>query len=224
VTFYLSGGPVTYDGASYFVYPGWNGNFEDGNDIAIIRLSTSVSGVSGYSIFTDNNFMGGAIAQLAGYGLSGYGSTGTNESAYPFGTLRMGQNKLDTVWNIPGNPFAFDFDDGTRRRDTIGNLIRGLRDLGTGDYEVMTAPGDSGGPSFINGQIVGIHSFGATFGRPFDVDNNLNSSFGELGGETRVAFYADWIRSTMVPEPTTIILIGSGLILVVGLRKRSKKY
>lgn len=226
VTFSLSGGPVTYYGASYFVYPGWDGNFQDGNDIAIVRLSTSVP-LSGYQIFTDKNFMGGSMAQLAGYGLSGTGSTGTNQSLYPFGTLRTGENKLDTVWNITGNPFAYDFDNGTFRRDTIGNLTLGvLRDLGTGINEVMTAPGDSGGPSFINGEIAGIHSFGATLGKPFDVDNQLNSSFGELGGDTRVAFYADWVNtidSPVVPEPSTFLLLGSGLISLVGLMRKLKR-
>ena len=52
-----------------------------------------------------------------------------------------------------------DFDDGTAAHDAFG-LFFGLNGLGQGADEVSTSSGDSGGPSFINGQIAGVTSFG----------------------------------------------------------------
>jgi len=59
-----------------------------------------------------------------------------------------------------------------------------------------------------------VHSFGATYGMPWDIDNFLNSTFGELGGDTRVAEVAGWIDSLLyvpVPVPGAVYLFASGL-------------
>lgn len=178
-------------------------------------MATPVS-IPGYQIYRDNSTIG-AVVNLAGYGKSGRGSTGTTIS---FGTLRQGENRYDTYWDMPGSPYAYDFDDGSPDRDAIGALA-GIYNTGTGTQEVMIAPGDSGGPSFYDGKIIGVHSFGSTFGTPLDIDNVLNASFGEMGGDTRVAAYADWIDQT-VPLPGTLLLLGpvlAGLILWRGFRR-----
>jgi hypothetical protein len=64
----------------------------------------------------------------------------------------------------------------------------------------MLASGDSGGPTFENGKLVGISSYGITleysFGplpRTSDCTSQLDSSCGEFGGDTRVSFYSGWI-------------------------------
>ena len=99
-----------------------------------------------------------------------------------------------------------------------------MDDLGLGNDEVMSAPGDSGGPSFINGQVAGITSYGLRLsrrtGRPprtSDVDNQLNSSYGEFGIDTRVSFFSGWIDAnlTAVPPPPPLIdgdLNGDGFV------------
>src|SRR5690606_22097578 len=81
--------------------------------------------------------------------------------------------------------------------------------LGLGNAEVMTAPGDSGGPTLLNDQIAGVTSFRArlTFG---DIDSQLNSSFGEIGGDTLVSVFASWIDSITdepgAPQVTNVII------------------
>ena len=82
--------------------------------------------------------------------------------------------------------------------------------------------------------LAGIHSFGIRFkivvGGYFDLSDDLNSSFGEFAGDTRVAAFDQWIDSVIVPqsggevpEPTTLLLIGPGLLGLLGLRKKFKK-
>lgn len=218
-SFFFSGGRQDVQGASYALPPGWNGDIGHGSDIALIRLSGR-AGTRGYELFRDEAFIGG-VADLAGYGDTGTGTTGSVEGS--FGALRAGTNRLDTFWDIPGLPFAYDFDDGSAERDTIGNLF-GVPDRGTGASEVMTAPGDSGAPAFIDFKIAGVHSFGATFGVPFDIDNELNDTFGELGGGTRVAPYASWVDGVVAaPEPGTFALCALGAIALISYYRRKSR-
>jgi len=100
-----------------------------------------------------------------------------------------------------------------------------LCDTGLGIDEVSSAGGDSGGPSFIDGRIAAVTSFGETFGRGFgDIDGALNSSFGELNGMTRVDINADWVDSaTTTPEPTTIVLLGGGLLAIGAAARRRRQ-
>lgn len=209
-TFYTAGGPQTFSGAGYFVPTGWDGDYLNGSDIALVRLSAAALGITSYELWRGADPWG-ATVDVAGYGLPGTGAAGASSSG--FGTLRAGQNTLDPViWTLPGFPYAWDFDDGTSAHDALC-ILAGVCHAGLGDNEVMIAPGDSGGPMFFGGYLGGVHSFGATFGWPIDVDDVLNSSFGELAGNTRVNAYAPWIDSIVaVPEPGTITLLGLALV------------
>ena len=69
---------------------------------------------------------------------------------------------------------------------------------GFGKLEVGVAPGDSGGPGFIDGKIAGVHSFGFTHfcegvTNGTDFSCGLNSSYGEMSGDARVSTEAFWI-------------------------------
>ncbi len=216
--FKTESGTETYNGAAYYVPPTWTGNYMDGSDIAVVRLATR-SSIHGYDIWRGSDPWD-TIADVAGYGLSGNGATGVS-GTYPFGTLRAGQNYLDPVeWGIDGSPYAWDFDDGTALHDALC-IVTGVCQQGVGATEVLIAPGDSGGPMFFGGHLGGVHSFGATFGNAYgDIDNTLNSSFGELAGDTRVTAYADWIDSITVPEPGSMVLLGAGIGLLAFLRRR----
>lgn len=73
---------------------------------------------------------------------------------------------------------------------------------GYGKYEIGIGPGDSGGPGFIDGKIAGVHSFGFTHlcegvTNGTDFSCGLNSSFGEMSGDTRVAFWAPWVEAAV---------------------------
>jgi len=102
-----------------------------------------------------------------------------------------------------------DFDNGRTRNDGFAFWGVGPADaIGKGVDEGMSAGGDSGGPHFVPdsaGVITGVTSYGITFIvgiRPFqsDVNNFLDSSFGEFGGDTRVSFYTDFIDGVLASK------------------------
>jgi len=79
---------------------------------------------------------------------------------------------------------------------------------GFGKLEVGVAPGDSGGPGFIDGKIAGVHSFGFTHNcqgvtNGTDFSCGLNSSYGEVSGDTRVSSHAGWIDAVVNDVITT---------------------
>jgi len=83
--------------------------------------------------------------------------------------------------------------------------------LGFGPDEVGVAFGDSGGPAFIQDQIAGVHSFGITHfcegvTNGTDFTCGLDSSYGEMSGDTRVSFWAPWVDAVLagLVEPMPI--------------------
>jgi hypothetical protein len=211
-SFFTVPGRKDFTAVSYFLPPEWNGDFSDGYDLALVRLSQP-TGIAGYGIIESSL---DEEVSMAGYGRSGTGDTGWT---LPFGELRNGENTYDAYWDIGGYPYAFDFDNGTEANDALGFF--GFPHLGTGSVEVLAAPGDSGGPSFFSNRITGIHSFIAR-AEVGDIDTTLNGTFGELGGDTRVGLFGDWIRSNVVPEPATTLLLVLGLIGLAGVRRFKK--
>ena len=207
---------------SVLVHPGWTGNFiTGGNDLAIVTLaSIAPAGAARYGLYSGTADVG-AVATKSGWGLTGTGLTGSTGGL----EWRVGQNLWDTTLDFiepsgSNKVLVYDFDDGSLLRDLFFRF--GFINAGLGSQEIMAAPGDSGGPSFIGGQIAGIASFRYTYGTGFgDVDNVANSSFGEMGGDTRVASFNSWILSS-IPEPASGWLYLAGL-LTVGFVARRKR-
>jgi hypothetical protein len=160
----------------------------------------------------------------------------------------------------------FDFDSGKAQNDVFGLLASmgdpdlaalavnqtGLLDAFGRLIETNTAPGDSGGPAFIDGKIAAITSFGITgailtfdpdtgtivCGGPDDIDISFDpdfptctdSSFGEISGDTSVSYYRDFVDAALtrrlvfnfVPEPATIMLTLGGIAAIGTMRRRRK--
>ena len=164
------------------VDPLYTGQVFDQNDIAVLTLSAPApTTATGYSLYTGNPV--GQDYNVAGYGGRSTfgGSVGANLGP---GILRQGTNTFDFTFGDPlfqgyfptrrrggpgngggrSNPAV-----GFRRRHKRarfelppGRRVRRRRlavlQSRTGATEVGTAPGDSGAPDFIDGQIAGITS------------------------------------------------------------------
>lgn len=108
---------------------------------------------------------------------------------------------------------------------------------GFGKLEIGIAPGDSGGPGFIDGKIAGVHSFGFTHfcegvTNGTDFTCGLDSSYGEMSGDTSVSFYAGWIDdvlgggvdTTPVPQPAPAVAAAGTKMPAQALSARGKAF
>ena len=225
----LTSGSATFEGnsESVFLYldaansvshPNYDGNYIKGNDIAILKLFTTAPiQIPGIPHATSGSAVD-TVVDKNGYGYSGLFSSGTDSSTYPFGTERNGQNKYDAFADtmyvalgltsgvdfIPEAIYQYDSDDGSSSHDAFGFFF-GKSDTGFNN-EVLSAPGDSGGPTILNGELVGVTSYGITLEyrggpppRTSDCTNKLDSSCGEFAGDTRVASYFSWLDPIINP-------------------------
>ncbi|UZQ56056.1 trypsin-like serine protease [Trichothermofontia sichuanensis B231] len=209
VTFNLPSGNATIDASAVFVHPDWDGNFLRGHDIAVIELASEAPAeAQRYDIFTirDGTEIG-KVNTKVGYGQSGTGNTG---ATLPDGTKRAGNNIYDALADIfegelaapgevtPGTQLAYDFDNGLEANDAFKFFFDITNFLPRGpELEVSAARGDSGGPTFVNGKIAGVTSYGFGFNEAPDILPGTNSSFGEISVDTRVAFYEEFINSVI---------------------------
>lgn len=225
------------------VHPGYNGDYLFvGNDLAIITLAGPAPAfVDRYDIYTGSDELEKTTRKV-GWGTVGEGNTGTTTS--PGSGWRTGQNVWEMTaaqfWSNPAvssNILMYDFDNGLSQNDAFGAYF-GKAGLGLGPMEVGSGPGDSGGPTFLDGKIAGVTSFGLTFRDLQDANGNytlcsavnpdilcgINSTFGEFSGDTRVSAHRQWILST-IPEPETyaMMLLGLGAIGWVARRLRAAR-
>jgi secreted trypsin-like serine protease len=206
-----------------------------GDDVALLRLAEPApASAQRYTLYRGDDEVG-RLGVKAGYGRSGNGNQGAVVNS---GTKRGGKNRYDALGDVftqifqnnfgvaplPGTQLVYDFDNGQAAHDGFGTFFN-LPGLGVGPLEVCAAAGDSGGPSYIDGQVAGVTSYVgrlayASSMNTSDVDNFLNSSFGEFAFEMRVSHYADWIDSVVVPEPVTAGGFLLGLAAVVRYLRR----
>lgn len=196
-------GGTTYGGADWLVAPTWSGNLDDGNDIALLRLGSDITGVS-FAKVNPGIFDLGTVGTHVGFGNTGTGASGFTNGT--FGTKRAGNNAIDgVIFGAYGNILVTDFDNPSGGDVNISGSAIPL------DLEYLIAPGDSGGGLFFDylgtTYLTGVHSFGAS------VDGNLDSDYGDFSGSTRIAEYWDWIRAVTAPAPAPASLA----LLLLGL-------
>lgn len=227
INFFTANGDFSFATSDIYVAPGWSGmpgTLLDGGDLAILALSSAFTGAQGYEIYRGSAEVGQSI-EIAGWGRDGTGDTGYTGA---YGTRRWGTNMYDATGALFSNSnstiLMADFDNGTATNDLFGRLVSGLANAALTDSNI--APGDSGGPSFWNGLLVGIHSLNGRVNLTpsADIDAILNASFGELFGDTRVSSHLAFIDSVTMPEPSTFGMGGLGLLLLISARpKRGRR-
>jgi len=205
-----AGGRYWATAETCWVHPGYDaGAF--GNDLALLWLQdTAPDAIPRYGLYRGSDEVG-HVATVVGYGATGLGQWGYSGQA---GEQRsVVENTLDATWsevaarlngggwNAPsGSQLVADFDSGEARYDTLGRLL-GQSDTGLGATEGVIAPGDSGGPAFIDGRVAGVASYLTHLadgqGQLLDSTLGVDGSFGELAAWQRVSHYQDWIDATL---------------------------
>ena len=213
VTFELPSGNVTRRISEIFLHPDYNSTTQ-ANDIAIFELAAEApERVPRYEIYREKGEVG-AVHLKVGYGQTGEGGNSNRRfddkkrigfNVYDDFANRLDERFLNYPGSIPnGTQLAYDFDNGKAANDAFGRFF-GIKDTGLGPREVNSAVGDSGGPTFIDGKVAGITSygFGANADVTTDTDNKVNSTFGEISVDTRVSAYGDWVDGVIgVPLET----------------------
>jgi secreted trypsin-like serine protease len=212
------GGIFSYTSIAMVSHPAFNSSNYT-NDLAVIALNNFVDPtINRLDLYSGTGELN-SIGTVIGYGRPGTGDEGSL-SGQP-SIRREGQNKVDSIPTSgpgAGTLLYYDFDNDSQTNNAFVNSDVAL------PLEVGVAPGDSGGPTLINGQIAGIHSFITCFGlsanvcnTPPDVNGTLNSSYGEIFADTRVSSYVSWINETVtqtsIPEPSTYATGLIGLFL-----------
>lgn len=183
------------------------------DDLALVWLSGSAPvSAERYGLYRGSDEIAQTLT-MVGYGLPGTGLSGALNS-YNGSPLRLKatnqfdgeastlKNELGSVmgWTpTAGSQLIADFDNGTSAQDALGRLIN-RPGTGLGQDEGLVAPGDSGGPAFINGQLAGVASYTASLGYSSinpDIDTITNSSYGEIAAWQRVSHYQQWIDQSV---------------------------
>lgn len=156
----------------------YRGGFGE-HDIAALRVERPI-GLRRYPpLRCEPDERTGAVVSIAGYGVTGRISTGHSASD---GQIRAGTGRVVRF----------------ERRCIICPIQRGGSPMPFG-----IAPGDSGGPLFLDGKLTGINSFTMADTGP------LMSKAGEESGHTRVALYHDWLHDVMGEEFDAICSVES---------------
>jgi hypothetical protein len=225
-----AGGQDILDVSSIAVDPSWNGDPTLGGDLAVLHLSQAAPAyATRYSLYTGMALPTSSSVVLAGFGLSGTGATGAN--GYGYGYLRAGTNEYavtgaDPLFDWSSNMLIGQFYDVNNPSTNALGLLNPY----SSSNEVIIAPGDSGGPTFYNGQIIGVHDViiclsppnSQTCSVPPSVSPYDDSFYGELWGDVSVAGNAAFIDGSVAPEPGSAMLTILGLSLAAWRRLRHR--
>jgi len=210
VNFETANGNTELTTTDFLIHPDYD-SIDGNNDLAILFLPQQADVTADrYQLYRQDDEADYRTV-LAGYGISGTGLTGADPDSDPHRYKAL--NTLDVTagellvplgrtfgWSPdPDTILVADFDSWTTINDALGRITDDV-DLGTGIYEGLIAPGDSGGPAFIDGAIAGIANYTVSMEGIIDsadVDDEPNSSFGELGFWHRVSSKQQWIDQSL---------------------------
>ncbi|GGB24907.1 hypothetical protein GCM10011380_13090 [Sphingomonas metalli] len=240
-----SSAATAVDVSDYFVNAAYTGEVIDQNDIAVLRLSELAPLFANSYDLYDGDDLSLTDFNTAGYGRrstvggdlgvdAGVGRRRQGDNRYEF---RLGDPILNGAFDDEfgkadySHVYLADFDNGKRANDAacvltgfVGVQSYKFCDLGRGPTEATTAPGDSGGPQFVDGKLASVTSFGLTYYNLGDIDKVYNDSFGEYSGFVPTSIHRNWINSVLaVPEPSTWALMIAGFGLIGGsMRRRTR--
>ena len=184
--------------AAIFVNPSYNGGATFDN--AVLELSNPIIGIRPAKIGLFNPL--DDLATMLGYGLQGDGLgfalVGAND--------RLAAQNIIDIYNINGD-LRTDFDSPAGTTSTYGGIFPVT-------LEGTTAPGDSGGPIYVDGDIVGDLNGGFNLFGPASTYGDI-SIWAPLANPLTVA----WLESLhqpieFVPEPGSLAVL---LVGIVGL-------
>lgn len=175
-------------------------------DVAILNFSSDLPGWHNLG----NSSPIGSTLTMVGFGNTGVlnGAGNGYDNTFGAGVRRAGNNTLAFKQFVP---------------DYGPSLLAWL----TGDGDAAYAIGDSGGGTFINGELVGVNSF--IFNESGDPPTLPNYGFASQNGG--VPYFGSgaidltdptmraWVTANAVPEPTTMALLAMG-IAAAARRKR----
>lgn len=212
----------SFGASSFLVHPSWNGDTLTSTDLALVYLTSPLaSWVSISELYTSSDELGQAY-QVAGWGEQSSNGLPHGSVAGAGAGLKTGSNLWEGTWAnlVPSSGrndiLVSDFDDGTEPHNSWHLYFSALTNAGVPN-EVTIAPGDSGGPSFLNGRVAGISSFSAGIVQP-------TGAYGEFNGMLRVSSHAQWIADnagiTLTPEPASFSLVGLAACALYFRRRR----
>lgn len=192
------------------------------NDLAIVWLNGHAPLTANrYELYRSSDEIGKTFT-FVGYGQPGTGASGESLTYSGTPIRQKASNQFDAdaatlkatlgpsiTWTpLAGTQLIADFDNGNVAQNALGRLIN-TGSTGLGSAEGLLTQGDSGGPALINGKVAGIASYVTSLSlgsaHP-DVDNSINSSYGEIAAWQRVSAYQQVIdqslRANYVGAPT----------------------